>query len=95
MHCSALWVIQVTYSINVIKNVCFPSAGNNPCFVNFSLHVARSTPTLYIVDTAPQQIAFLSLIYSMKNFDAISKQHVFRTITLTKVIKEYIEKWRT
>jgi len=59
MHCSALWVIQVTYSINVIKNVCFHSAGNNPSFANFSLHVARSTPTLYIFDTAPQQSAFV------------------------------------
>lgn len=60
MHFSALWVIQVTYSINVIKNVCFPSAHNNPSFVNFSFHVARSTLTLYTLDIAPKQSAILS-----------------------------------
>jgi len=59
MHCSALWVTQVTYSINAIKNVCFPSAGNNLSFANFSFHVARTTLTLYILDTALWQSAIL------------------------------------
>jgi hypothetical protein len=96
MQCFELWVIQVTYSINVMRNVCFPSAENNPSFANFSFHVARSTPTYYMLIPQSNRVQFSVEFTAWKiMMSSVNNMYLEHLIALTMVINGYIEKWRT